>query len=223
MKPPAIKSIFIGYWIIALLDITGIVSGISMLHYVCKPLLMPMLVTAAVAAGYLHGRLWIILGLLFAFAGDVLLLFPDTDPLYFMAGLSAFLLTHVFYIRYFISMKKNGPSLANKRSWLVLLIAGYSGLLLYILVPKLGNMLIPVIIYACTISVMVFCSLLLPFSVNAIARKLFIYGAVLFVLSDSILAINKFYEPFGTAPVLIMLTYCLAQYFIVKGFLRTAD
>lgn len=42
-------------------------------------------------------------------------------------------------------------------------------------------------------------------------------GAALFVLSDSVLAINKFYQSFELAGLLIMLTYGAAQYFIVKG------
>jgi hypothetical protein len=39
-------------------------------------------------------------------------------------------------------------------------------------------------------------------------------------MSDSILAINKFYQPFEAAGVLIMLTYGLAQFFIVQGAIK---
>jgi uncharacterized membrane protein YhhN len=42
-------------------------------------------------------------------------------------------------------------------------------------------------------------------------------GAVLFVVSDSLLAINKFYSSFELAGVLIMLTYGMAQLLIVTG------
>jgi uncharacterized membrane protein YhhN len=42
-------------------------------------------------------------------------------------------------------------------------------------------------------------------------------GALLFVISDSVLAVNKFYQPFAFAPVLIMITYGLAQLFITQG------
>jgi uncharacterized membrane protein YhhN len=45
-------------------------------------------------------------------------------------------------------------------------------------------------------------------------------GASFFVISDSLLAINKFYQPFAHAGILIMLTYCTAQYFIVQGFIK---
>jgi uncharacterized membrane protein YhhN len=42
-------------------------------------------------------------------------------------------------------------------------------------------------------------------------------GALLFVISDSVLAVNKFYQPFALAPVLIMITYGLAQLLITQG------
>ena len=42
-------------------------------------------------------------------------------------------------------------------------------------------------------------------------------GALLFVISDSLLAINKFYQPFSIADNLIMLTYGFAQFYIVTG------
>jgi len=45
-------------------------------------------------------------------------------------------------------------------------------------------------------------------------------GAGLFVISDSVLAINKFYQPFEAAGILIMLTYGLAQFFIIKGAIK---
>jgi uncharacterized membrane protein YhhN len=53
------------------------------------------------------------------------------------------------------------------------------------------------------------------------ANILFIIGAVFFVLSDSLLAINKFYHPFWGANISIMLTYGIAQFCIVKGYLTS--
>ena len=45
-------------------------------------------------------------------------------------------------------------------------------------------------------------------------------GALLFVISDSVLAINKFYHPFEIAGIIIMLTYGLAQFFIAEGAIQ---
>ena len=52
---------------------------------------------------------------------------------------------------------------------------------------------------------------------NKLAGQWMMAGALLFVISDSVLAINKFYQPFKAADVIIMLTYGLAQLFIAKG------
>ena len=55
---------------------------------------------------------------------------------------------------------------------------------------------------------------------NKKAARLMVAGALLFVLSDSILAIHKFYMPFALAGTMIMLTYGCAQYLIVQGAVK---
>lgn len=52
---------------------------------------------------------------------------------------------------------------------------------------------------------------------NKNAGLLMMIGALLFVLSNSTLAINKFYNSFSGAGILIMLTYGIAQLLIVQG------
>ena len=56
--------------------------------------------------------------------------------------------------------------------------------------------------------------------VNKKAAVYYLLGATAFVLSDSLLAVNKFYQPFAYAGIFIMLTYCAAQYFIVRGYIE---
>lgn len=75
-------------------------------------------------------------------------------------------------------------------------------------------------VYAAVICTMLLCSLHIFVKVNAPANRLFLSGAAFFVLSDSLLAINKFYQPFAYAGVCIMLTYCAAQFFIVTAFIK---
>jgi uncharacterized membrane protein YhhN len=89
-----------------------------------------------------------------------------------------------------------------------------------VLSPTLGAMKWPVYIYALVITIMFNMALHMIFSKNKVAGRWMAIGATLFVTSDSILAINKFYHPFATAGVLIMLTYGLAQYFIVNGAIK---
>jgi uncharacterized membrane protein YhhN len=45
-------------------------------------------------------------------------------------------------------------------------------------------------------------------------------GALLFVASDSILAINKFHTPFESATFFVMLTYGLAQLLLIVGIVK---
>lgn len=221
MKVLLRKNIFLIFWIIVLLDIIGLGFGISEIHFVLKPLLMPALIAAVMLkTPKTASRKKVIGALFFSFLGDVFLLFEYRSPIFFMLGLFYFLVTHIFYIAWFMQLGYRGTSIIKKYPYLTIIIGLYTASLLYFLMPGLGDLKIPVIIYACVISVMLYYSLRLPYSIGKMARQLLITGAACFVLSDSLLAMDKFYKHFPLASVVIMLTYCLAQYFIVKGLIR---
>jgi uncharacterized membrane protein YhhN len=80
-----------------------------------------------------------------------------------------------------------------------------------------GALKIPVIIYALIICSMLLSSIYIYPIIKPPFNGFFVTGALLFVFSDSLLALNKFYHPFTLAGAGIMLTYCAAQYFIVIG------
>jgi len=215
------KNIFNVFWVIVLLGIVVMSLDIRWLDYIFKPLLMPVLLAAVfVRSARAKGRKKIILALFFSFCGDVFLLFEDRGSLFFIGGLICFLITHLFYIAYFLQIKQPGESPAKLYPYLVMFIAGYTAFLLYVTWPNLHELKIPVIIYACIISTMLYLSLCVPYKVGKTACQLFVTGAVFFVVSDSLLAANKFYKAFTLAPFSIRLTYCFAQYCIVKGFLK---
>ena len=81
-------------------------------------------------------------------------------------------------------------------------------------------MKLPVRIYGIVISFMFMLALHMLFIKDKVAGKWMMLGALLFIISDSALAINKFYQPFEVASVIIMLTYGLAQLFIIEGARR---
>ena len=81
-------------------------------------------------------------------------------------------------------------------------------------------MKIPVLVYGIVISIMFLLALHMLFVRNKEAGKLMMLGALLFVASDSILAINKFYSSFEYAGIAIMLTYGIAQLLITLGAVR---
>ena len=209
------------FWIVVAVDIIGIAAGISTLHYIAKPLLIPaLIVLLLVTKAAVHHKSLLLTGLVFSWLGDMFLLFENKNTLFFIFGLAAFLTTHIFYIVYFLKVSSANISLLKKQPWLVVVIVGYGITLVWFLYPHLGDLKIPVIVYATVICSMLLCSLHIFLKVNNPANILYLLGAALFVLSDSLLALNKFNQPFAFAGVLIMLTYCAAQYFIVTGFIK---
>jgi uncharacterized membrane protein YhhN len=139
-----------------------------------------------------------------------------------MMGLAFFLATHIFYIIFFLANRPVPVSLLKQQPLLPILAIGYTVCLVMLLFPHLGYLKIPVTIYAIAISIMLLSSLHIYHKVNSPSGKLYAVGAALFVLSDSMLAINKFYRPFALSGVLTMLSYCAAQYYIVRGFIKCA-
>lgn len=215
------KNIFNVFWVTVLIGILSLIFNFSLLDIIFKALLMPLLMLALyLKTSDNRGRKKIMIALLFSFFGDVLLSFENKGPLFFITGLVCFLVTHIFYISYFSQIKQSGECPAKKYPYILVLIGLYTAGLLYLLWPKLGELKLPVIIYACVISIMLYMSLRIPYKIGRIAGKLFIMGALFFVISDTLLAINKFYAHFTGASLLIRLTYCLAQFFIVKGFIK---
>jgi len=211
------------YWITLFLvvltaDIAGIQLQNEAIQYVCKPLLM--IILAAFFLSQTKSRVrglkkWILAALFFSWAGDVLLMFQESKSLFFLLGLSAFLIAHVFYIVFFHNIRVQEHIKSNPL--LLLLVVVYYAGLMTLLSPYLGTMKLPVRIYGIVISFMFMLAMHMLFINNKTAGRWMITGAMLFVMSDSILAINKFYQPFEAAGIIIMLTYGLAQFFIVMG------
>lgn len=193
----------------------------EMLQNVTKTLLMPALgiyFFSQVRDKSNSLQKWILLALIFSWAGDVLLMFQEKNELYFLLGLSAFLLAHVFYIIFFHRLRVREGVKSN--IWFLVLVVVYYAALISWLSPYLGDKKIPVRIYGIVISFMFMLAMHLLYIKNKAAGRWMMLGALLFVISDSILAINKFYGSFESAGILIMLTYGLAQLFIVAGAVR---
>ncbi|SUD61057.1 membrane protein, YhhN family [Ectopseudomonas oleovorans] len=161
-------------------------------------------------------RRWICIGLVFSLAGDILLDWPGD---LFVFGLGAFLIGHLAYLRAYVSDSRL-PALP---ALLLALIAG--GAMFAILASSgLGELLIPVACYATAISLMLWRALsrighpdLQPGSTWLAA-----VGAALFVLSDSLIGIDRFVVSFDAAPYAIILTYWLGQWGIAaSAFERT--
>lgn len=213
----------VGFYIflaVAILQLIAIQFNLPLLKLISKPLLMPVLALVVLSNG-LQGRQrnYILAALFFSFLGDSFLLLDDKQPLFFIAGLISFLITHILYIIYFLSLKPIRRSILKSHPYLPVLIIVYGAGLVYFLYPSLEALKIPVILYAAIICSMLLCSIHIYKRVSTTSGQQFIMGASLFVVSDSLLAIYKFYQPYALGSLLIMLTYCCAQYFLVKGFI----
>ena len=159
-------------------------------------------------------RAFLGLGLSFSLIGDVLLMFDTISPLYFIGGLLSFLLAHLMYLSCF--WKKE--LFSTKK---VLLAGGflmiYATVILYFILPNVGDLLPYIIVYMLVLLLLVLVGFLRKQHTGTSSYRLFLYGALSFMVSDSLLALNKFYQSFEMSAVAIMLTYALAQLLIVLG------
>ena len=213
--------IFLLLALVAAANIIGIYSGPAELGNFTKPLLMPLLILAF-ARGHQHKNIFsrlMISGLIFSWLGDISLMQEDKNGIFFILGLCCFLTTHILYILFFLRIPSGQKSYFRKYPLLLLVIVVYVFELMVLLWPYLGGLKIPVLVYALIIGTML---TLAAWQYKRIPDKiafLFIGGALLFVLSDSILALNKFRQALPSAGILIMLTYIAAQTLIVLGSL----
>ncbi|HEU5291175.1 MAG TPA: lysoplasmalogenase, partial [Cyclobacteriaceae bacterium] len=151
------------------------------------------------------------------------LMLQQSNPNYFMFGLGAFLFAHVFYI--FAYQQHCGDESGHElqglqkiRFALPIVLAGTG--LVTILYNRLGDLKIPVLLYAGVLTYMVLRALFRFGRTNASSFAMVFGGAILFMISDSLIAINKFLEPLSRADFWVMTTYISAQYLIVKGLLK---
>jgi uncharacterized membrane protein YhhN len=156
-----------------------------------------------------------------SFIGDFLLLFSGNS--FFAAGMVSFIVTHVCYAWFFF---RAGKFKWNNSTEFVI-AASFLGLISFQLLNFMKsyidyNLLFPMIVYIIAICVMASAaSNLFGHKVlRALAVSFFIPGSLLFVLSDSVLAMNKFIYKDDFLNVVVMLSYGYAQCLMVQGFVR---
>src|SRR5688572_23911289 len=197
----------------ALGEILSEIIALPYLHQVCKPLIMAMLgIYYFYHVEHRSTVVW--LSIFFSFAGDVLLMFEAQQSNFFILGLAAFLIAHIFYILAYRqhqdeSAENSLKGIQKIRFSFPIVLAGTG--LIVVLYPSLGPLRIPVMIYALVLIVMVLNSVFRYGRTSSQSFWLVFMGSILFMLSDSLLAINKFLKPIAAAGFWIMSTYILAQ------------
>jgi uncharacterized membrane protein YhhN len=163
-----------------------------------------------------HGM--ILAALAFSWIGDITLQLTAFREDFFLLGLASFLVAQLLYLVAFFSTK--GPNVLAKRPYLVIPVLAYGALVLWLLWGGLEEMKLPVALYTLVILTMLTAAINRKGKVNPHSYQLVLAGAILFVLSDSMIAINKFGQPFELARVAIMTSYITAQFLIAIGCLR---
>lgn len=177
-----------------------------------KGLIMPLLIVIFVLNFQNNLLSFLMLaGLIFSWAGDLVLDFS------FIHGLACFLLAQVTYLLVF-SLTPGKNIVFNNRLYLAIPVFLYGAGLIMFLYDDLGEMRLAVVLYAFVILSMLTSAINRFHKVNTISYRLVLAGAMLFVISDSLIAINRFSIKFRAADVLIMATYVVAQYLIVTGY-----
>ena len=190
-------------------------GGAPWLRYTLKPL--TTLLILAVAASFANPisplyRTLIVAGIVFSLAGDIFLMLPRNT---FVFGLLSFLIAHLFYIAAYRAV-----SGFHFTWWLALPYLLYGCFMLFLLWPHVGNLRIPVIIYAAVLMLMGWQAAEQWWQVRDTSMLLAMVGAMLFVLSDTTLALNKFRGPVPHRDLIIMSTYYGAQFLIAWSVYR---
>ena len=204
-------------YIFAAISILEIISGTVGFRegvFLTKPLIM----FSIIAFYYLQSQktlerqgILMMIAFTFSWLGDVFLMF--SGEIFFMLGLGSFLMTHLFYI-YVFSRNKEKANWSARIFIPILSISVFS--LIYNHVEK--GLLIPVLVYMLAISLMAITAS--ERKTNTESFRFVFVGAILFLISDSFLAIEKFAYKIPVSTLLVMSTYVLAQYFIATGFLK---
>ncbi|GAB5525736.1 MAG: lysoplasmalogenase [Roseivirga sp.] len=207
------------YLFIGLLNLIACAFGQSDIQMFTKPLLMPALAFyfyQSVPATPLNR--FVMAALFFSFLGDTLLMFSDYNSLFFTIGLATFLLAHLVYI--IINM--NAVEEAGKGfrlQWQDIPFILF-GLIIFSIVKKdLGEMYFPALGYTVIICIMTMTARKRWKRTDMNSFWLVMSGAIFFLVSDSLLAINKFMEPIPQADLLVMSTYLIAQFLIIRGLI----
>ncbi|MEP0546805.1 MAG: lysoplasmalogenase [Rhodothermales bacterium] len=177
--------------------------------YVFKPLATTLILVLALATPSPVSSVYqtfVVLGLLFSLAGDVFLMLPSDR---FIAGLASFLVAHLLYIAAFHPAAGSAMS-----AWALLPFLLYGAVLLRVLWPHLGRLGGPVLLYAAALLVMGWQAAEQHLALHTAETLAALTGAALFVVSDSLLAFNRFVRPFRMAQPAVLSTYFAAQWLI---------
>jgi uncharacterized membrane protein YhhN len=202
-------------------DLTFLLEGNSSMRFYSKPLILIGLIlyfyqiSKPIASTLLTKS--ILSALIFSWIGDILLMWSHL----FVYGLGSFLMAHVCYIIGFRLAQKSETKIRQidfvKIFFYNLPIYFVAAFTFYLVNPNLGSLKIPVIAYIIVIVSMVTTARDRFKKCNPASFWQVFIGALLFFVSDGIIALSRFYKAFPESGVIIMGTYATAQLLIIMG------
>ncbi|MFT4924478.1 MAG: putative membrane protein YhhN [Phenylobacterium sp.] len=184
--------------------------------YTLKPLTILIIIFAVLALGPNNNYQQIIIaGLVFSMAGDCFLMLRQQQ---FIAGLLSFLVAHILYCVAFyqqLTTLLTTPLPWHTLPWLCIPALAFYAYLW----SGLDKLKAPVLIYISAIVMMAFLSLAVYLETSSNYALAAFIGALIFMVSDASLALNKFKLPFVAAQAVILSTYYLAQWGIAYSAL----
>jgi uncharacterized membrane protein YhhN len=205
--------------LVAALDWFAVATRRKTLEYFAKPGVMIILLAWMWQTSAFQGALlWFGLGLAFSLAGDVFLMLPRER---FIPGLIAFLLAHVAYIIGFNQTVPtwNLPALIMTALVAFTIIRVYRRIAAGLVASGNSALRLPVLIYSLVISLMLVSALLTLTGISwqALPAILVSAGALLFFISDTLLAFNKFVQSLKYGPLAVIITYHIGQTLLAVG------
>ena len=229
MKNPGVL-IGVLFWLALLADCLLIINAQHEYRIFTKTLLVPILLIGVYQESkdtkHTRSKMLLNIALLCCFLGDFFLLFDSsTNSGYFIVGLCSFFIAHLFFIAFFYRLKPFSERYRLYNFMTGVIILAYVMVLLFFIwgdVTRLG-LQIPVTAYAIVLAFMLLTAFnaLNNRSVKRLTKQYFIPGVILFVLSDSVLAFNKFsFFKFNYSGVVVMILYASALFLLTNGVLR---
>lgn len=208
--------------VIVLIELTGRFLDKIELEYMVKPMIMIWIAIYFIIFKQKKSfTVPVLIAFFFSWLGDNFLMMSGKNELFFFAGVGGFFFAQLMYIYTFATSKeKPNKGAIEKNLMLIIPFLIYVAVIYVILLPGLEGLMKPIIlVYAISLMGMSMMALNRKGRVGQESFRLVFAGSLLFLISDSMIALNKFHQEFALAGFWIMITYIAAQYLIMRGLI----
>lgn len=206
---------WLGTGVAAALDWIAVARNNRTVEWFAKPAVMVGLLAVAWlagAAGNFAGN-WLLAALVLGMIGDVFLLGGSMKR--FQWGLGSFLVGHLYYLLCFVAIgvAPTGPELMLGLGVVLACLIAARRMLPNVHAASSWALSVPVAQYMVIIAAMVIAAW-------GTGSWLIGFGATVFMISDTVLSLDRFVAPVANGRLIVMITYHLGQALIVAGVLE---